>query len=945
MSVFKDMKLGTKLLVSFLAVGVIPFAIIGVTSLNKASTALSSQAFNQLGGVREIKKAQIEQFFGERQGDMGVLMETVGTLRTEAFAKLEAVQQIKKDQIENYLNKALLNMEMFARSKDAAFLFSKLREYHVATDVQPTGPYNVETAEYQDLYNNYGGAINQFWEDSGFYDIFMVCTAHGHVMYTAAKEKDLGSNMRHGPYKGSGLHKLLDKVIEKNGKAIVDFEPYAPSNNEPASFAGAPIYENGKMIGIMAVQLSTDQINKIMQQRNGLGKTGETYLVGPDKLMRSDSFLDPTGHSIKASFAGTVEKNGVDTEATQEALAGNSGSDVILDYNGNPVLSVFAPLQLEGLSWAIIAEIDVAEAYSPVDEKGEEFYKKYVDMYGYYDLFLVSADGYVFYTAAKEADYQTNMVSGKYSSSNLGKLIRETISTQQFGLADFAPYTPSNDEPAAFIAQPVVDKRDGEVEVIVALQLSLDAINGIMQQREGMGKTGETYLVGSDKLMRSDSFLDPNNHSVKASFANPSLGSVDTEAAREALAGKTDSKIIIDYNGNPVLSSYTSLKVGNTTWAMIAEIDESEAFEAVNTLKWLIWIVGLIGVAAIIGVALLITRSITGPINNIIDGMTAGSEQVTAASNQVSQSSQQMAEGASEQASSLEETSSSLEEMTSMTRQNAENAKQANAQAKEVGDATMKSQDAMDRMSGAIGKIKESSDETAKIIKTIDEIAFQTNLLALNAAVEAARAGEAGKGFAVVAEEVRNLAQRSAAAAKDTSQLIEDSQSNADNGVTVSQEVAGILKQIIDGIQKVTQLVGQVSSASDEQAKGIDQINVAISQMDKVTQSNAASAEESASASEELSAQAVELNDMVNVLVNILGSQNGNGNGHQPRRQIEHREPMLLKTGQQLGLKNKVHELLHHEKGKGSAGPSRKHTVLKPSDVIPMESDGDFKDF
>ena len=183
----------------------------------------------------------------------------------------------------------------------------------------------------------------------------------------------------------------------------------------------------------------------------------------------------------------------------------------------------------------------------------------------------------------------------------------------------------------------------------------------------------------------------------------------------------------------------------------------------------------------------------------------------------------------------------------------------------------------MKRMAVAIDQIKSSSDQTAKILKTIDEIAFQTNLLALNAAVEAARAGDAGKGFAVVAEEVRNLAMRSAEAAKNTATLIEESQKNADNGVTVSAEVAEILSQIVIGSQKVTQLSAEVSAGSNEQAQGIEQVNVAVAQMDKVTQSNAANAEESASASEELSAQARELNDMVNTLVQIVGGSGSHG--------------------------------------------------------------------
>jgi methyl-accepting chemotaxis protein len=278
------------------------------------------------------------------------------------------------------------------------------------------------------------------------------------------------------------------------------------------------------------------------------------------------------------------------------------------------------------------------------------------------------------------------------------------------------------------------------------------------------------------------------------------------------------------------------------------------------------------GVAIVVGcvLACVITIGITRPINRIIAGLTSGAEQTTSAAGQVSSASQSLAEGASEQAAAIEETTASVEEMASMTRQNASNAEEAKNLAASANGSAQKGSTAMGRMSQAIDDIKKSSDETAKIVKTIDEIAFQTNLLALNAAVEAARAGEAGKGFAVVAEEVRNLAQRSAEAARNTADMIEGSVSNADNGVQISQEVEAALTEIAEGSGKVNDLVGEIAAASNEQAQGIEQINTAVTQMDQVTQKNAANAEESASASEELSAQAEELNSMVQQLRGLV---------------------------------------------------------------------------
>jgi len=280
-----------------------------------------------------------------------------------------------------------------------------------------------------------------------------------------------------------------------------------------------------------------------------------------------------------------------------------------------------------------------------------------------------------------------------------------------------------------------------------------------------------------------------------------------------------------------------------------------------------------VGAAVLIGsvLAVLITRSITKPINRAVTSLHEGSEQVASASTQVAGSSQSLAQGASEQAAALEETTSALEEMSSMTRKNADTAQQAAALSEQTKASADKSNQAMGRMAGAINDIQKSAAETAKIIKVIDEIAFQTNLLALNAAVEAARAGEAGKGFAVVAEEVRNLAMRSAEAAKNTSAMIEGSVNNAKKGVSISDEVAKALGEITIASTRMNALVAEIAAASKEQAQGIGQINASIAQMDKVTQSSAANAEETAAASEELSAQAEQMAGVVGDLAAIVG--------------------------------------------------------------------------
>ena len=252
-----------------------------------------------------------------------------------------------------------------------------------------------------------------------------------------------------------------------------------------------------------------------------------------------------------------------------------------------------------------------------------------------------------------------------------------------------------------------------------------------------------------------------------------------------------------------------------------------------------------------------------GKLEGILGEIRKGASEIDAGSSQVSSTSQSVASGASQQAASLEEISASLEEMSAMTERNAANATTAVNRSDEARTRANTCQDQMVKMSEAMGAIKQSSDSIAKVLKVIDEIAFQTNLLALNAAVEAARAGEAGTGFAVVAEEVRNLAQRSAQAARETATMIEESTTRADRAVSICNDVDKSLRTIVDGTREVNELLSQIASASREQAQGIGQINSGVTELDKVTQQNAGNSEELAAASEETAAQVASLKQVV----------------------------------------------------------------------------------
>jgi methyl-accepting chemotaxis protein len=326
---------------------------------------------------------------------------------------------------------------------------------------------------------------------------------------------------------------------------------------------------------------------------------------------------------------------------------------------------------------------------------------------------------------------------------------------------------------------------------------------------------------------------------------------------------KTISKQIDD------IDQLVTLSVGD-----IGRLVDQNHAQALNIIIFIVLAVAIVIVAAGLFSFLLI-RSITRPISLVVGGLTEASEQLFTTSDQISQSSQSLAEGATEQAAGLEETAASMEEMASMTKTNADNAIQANKRMKDTGQVVDVANQAMTELNQSISEIFTASQETGKIIKNIDEIAFQTNLLALNAAVEAARAGEAGSGFAVVADEVRNLAMRAAQAAKNTSEMIEDTVNKINRGSDIVTRTNEAFFKVASESKKAGELINDIAAASDEQAQGIDQVSKAIAQMDQVVQHNAASSEQLASTSEEMTSQAKKMKSLIDELMMIMKGQNG----------------------------------------------------------------------
>lgn len=503
-----------------------------------------------------------------------------------------------------------------------------------------------------------------------------------------------------------------------------------------------------------------------------------------------------------------------------------------------------------------------------------------------------------------------------------------------------------SNQPVVVVAVPLKGP-DGSFRGMLNLTARIDFLIETLSKTK-VGKTGYAYMVDRNGVAIS--------HPVRENILKSDLTKTPgLENLAKAMATQTAGVVDYVFKGEKKISGYAP--VGINGWMVGATQPASEFLEPVHRQVIGMMSLGFVALVITLAVFYIFSRKVTAPIMEAVEGLRTGAEQVAAASSHVAESGQQLAEGTSEQAASLEETSSALEEMASMTRQNADNANQADSIVKAALKDIQDAQCSMQALTQSMEQIASASEDTQKIIKTIDEIAFQTNLLALNAAVEAARAGEAGAGFAVVADEVRNLAMRAAEAARTTAQLIEDTVNKVHEGDRVLAQANDAFSKVSQGSTRIGELVGEIAAASGEQAEGIEQVNRAVAEMDKVIQRNAANAEESASAAEELNAQAEQMHSYVFKLAAMVGS------AQTARRKREDPKGRFGKTGKGLSAKTGEHQgslrqaqshhgpidkggkesrtvWAHGRQGKGNGAGS---APRKPEELIPF--DEDFQDF
>jgi methyl-accepting chemotaxis protein len=535
---------------------------------------------------------------------------------------------------------------------------------------------------------------------------------------------------------------------------------------------------------------------------------------------------------------------------------------------------------------------------------GEKLAKLIKD-YSYFDgIMLVDAAGDVIASADPAVVGGLNIKDRGYFQAAMkgAQTVSEVVQSKRTGKFVFT------------IASPV--RAEGEtVAGVIYAAVDMELFSQLHLGGLKIGASGYGFLATGEGLVVA--------HPEKANIMKMNLKEFDF--GRRMLEQKNG---LIEYEFNGVEKITAFRQIPQLGWMIGVGVENDELLAPVRSLGYVNMVVTAVVVLAAGLVILLLVQSTVKPLNRIVGELTEAAGQVASGSGEVSGSSQNLAEGAARQAAAIEETSSSLEEMSSMTKQNADNATQARNMMSEASQLVDDVNHKMAEMVAAIQAATRTSEETGKIIKTIDEIAFQTNLLALNAAVEAARAGEAGAGFAVVADEVRNLAMRAAEAAKTTSGLIESTVKAIKTGNDLTQVTRQAFEKNLNLTHKVGELVAEIAAASTEQAQGIKQITGAVGDMDKVVQQVAAGAEESASTAEQMSAQAQQMNQIVDELGGLV-----NGRRREAKAPDKAAQAAAARPARAAGTLN-----ARIDQG------TRKTGKPDPAKVIPLES-ADLKDF
>lgn len=503
--------------------------------------------------------------------------------------------------------------------------------------------------------------------------------------------------------------------------------------------------------------------------------------------------------------------------------------------------------------------------YSAQHANFHPYFRKYQESLGLYDLFIFNKNGDLVYSVFKELDYATNFKNGKYASSGLGKAFKEALNLKygESKLIDYAPYEPSANLPQSFISSPIYDKSGTEILGVLAFQIPIDAISKLLGNRTGQGETGETFLMGKDGKLRSNSYLSPDKFNVVTAFAGKNKEALNTAAFKLAAKGESGVVNQVSYLGEMVKSAFKPLLVHDLTFLIFSEISEKEAYQNLRTLRNRYLLSAIVVMVFVIILSLFMSNKLEEPLKEVVNEMRSAMQSFIDLTDSITKNSEELASGASEQAASTEQISASINEISSFISANGLSTQSALEVSLKLDDISLHASKELTQLKSSFIEMKEGADKSSAILRTIDDIAFQTNLLALNAAVEAARAGEAGAGFAVVAEEVRSLAMKATKSAKEIEAITQQTVFAAQEGEKRLQNYEKTFEDIRSSTVEIESMIEKIQQAAKEEAEATDQIKLGMSETERNTLTNSASADHLASSSMEMQEQIERINESI----------------------------------------------------------------------------------
>lgn len=764
-------------------------------------------------------------------------------------------------------------------------------------------------------HNKVHQTFRPFMENFGYYDIFLVDN-RGNIVYSVYKELDFGTNLINGPYQNSGIaeaFKAVRKASNKDSYHIVDYGQYTPSYEAPASFIASPVFKYGSQVGVLIFQMPLDSITSVMSERQGLGETAEVYLVGQDGLMRSDSYKNNQDYSVDASFRNSRR---AESESISLALQGEEGVIETTNYLGDDVLSAYTNFSFGNLNWSMIADIETSEAYS--------FVTRLVMVIA---LIFIIATTAIIYFAVRVANkiiepiksMQNAManIAEKTEFSERVKVDREdeigetcnslnmllerlktsideaNLAVTAMSQGDFSTHVKSD------FKGDLLTLKKGVNNSAIAMGDSISQVNRVVNAlangdftqkidaslqgdlstlKENVNQSiASTHAaIGDIKMLISAMSKGNFDYSIDANLkgefselveqANQSMKVVNQAVSQIALVmssladGDLDSQI-----DAPLPGQLDQIKQNiNASISAIAHVFTvtNESLQQVSQGKLNAKITD--NFPGQFNALKLSTNETLDKLMEVVSEIKSTADTVDNNSMEILRGNEELSERTLKQSSDLDDTAVSMDEIAATVRNTAENANHANQLANRAKESASSGGEVVKETIDAMTDIHEASGKIADIIGVIDGIAFQTNLLALNAAVEAARAGEQGRGFAVVAGEVRNLAGRSANAAQEIKSLITDTQSKVDIGSELVSKSGETLNSIIDQVEKVNNLVADISNAANEQSQGIQVVHAAMESLKQLTQQNTGMVEEGKAASLNLGSRASQMNELMN---------------------------------------------------------------------------------